>query len=193
MKNFVLLLIISLASIFMGCTQSKIKNENNQKFVAGKYPWVPDDTIVSKEEKRFYILTKCLQKQFDAGKFDDIKDSITELKLLLPKYSTNWNYGNATHKINIISGRLALRDGKISEAKTFLIEAGKTQGSPQLNSFGPNMSLAKELLQKGENNAVLEYFNLCRVFWETDISKLDEWTTDVNNDKIPDFGANLIF
>lgn len=193
MKNFVLLLIVSFASIVLGYSQSKTKIENNQEFVAGKHPWVPDDTIVNKEEKRFYVLTKCLQKEFDAGRIEDVKDSIKELKLLLPKYSTNWNYGNATHKISIISGRMALRNGKIDEAKTFLIEAGKTQGSPQLNSFGPNMSLAKELLEKGEKNAVLEYFDLCRAFWETDFSRLDDWTTEVKNDRIPDFGANLIF
>jgi hypothetical protein len=193
MKNFILLSIISLVSIFLGCSHSKTKIENKQKFVASQRPWVADDTIESKEEKRFYVLTNCLQKKFDAGKIEDAEDSIKELKLLLPKYLNNWNYGNATHKISITTGRIALRNGKIGQAKTFLIEAGKTQGSPQLNSFGPNMSLAKELLEKGEKKAVLEYLDLCRVFWKTDFSKLDTWITDVKNDRIPDFGANLIF
>jgi hypothetical protein len=193
MKNFILLPIILLVSIFQACSQSKTKIENEQKITATQHPWASDDTIETKEEKRFYVLTECLQKKFDSGKIEDVKDSIKELKLLLPKYSNNWNYGNATHKINITTGRIALRDGKIGEAKKFLIEAGKTQGSPQLNSFGPNMSLAKELLEKREKDAVLEYFDLCRSFWETDFSKLDTWTTDVKNDRIPDFGANLIF
>ena len=150
MKKLVLLSIISLVSIFLGCSQPKTKIESKQKFAVNKHPWVPDDTIVSKEEKRFYMLTKCLETKFNAGKFEDTKDSIKELKRLLPKYKTNWNYGNATHKINNLNGRMALRDGNIDNAKIFLIEAGKTQGSPQLNSFGPNMSLAKELLEKGE-------------------------------------------
>jgi len=38
-----------------------------------------------------------------------------------------------------------LKEGKVEDAKHYLLEAGKTPGSPQLNSFGPDMSLAEEL------------------------------------------------
>jgi hypothetical protein len=51
------------------------------------------------------------------------------------KYRSDWNYGNAVHKANLALGRVALRDGDIEQAKHYLIEAGKTPGSPQLNSF----------------------------------------------------------
>ena len=44
--------------------------------------------------------------------------------------------------------------------------AGATPGSPQLDSFGPNMTLAKELLEKGQPDVVLHYFALCKNFWE---------------------------
>ena len=197
MKKIILLPIILLILISLGCNTSNRKSENEQKVVESTHrKWASEgkgDTIETKEEKRFYGLTKCLQEKFEGGKIKETKDSIKELKVLLSKYLNNWNYGNATHKINITMGRIALRDGKIDEAKMYLIEAGKTQGSPQLDSFGPNMSLAKELLEKGEKKVVLEYFDLCRVFWKTDYSKLDTWTADVKNDRIPDFGANLIF
>ena len=62
---------------------------------------------------------------------------------------------------------------------TFLRASGATPGSPQLNSFGPNMSLASDLLQQGETEAVLAYFELCRVFWTMGGSRLDAWTQDV--------------
>ena len=39
-------------------------------------------------------------------------------------------------------------------------------GSPQLNSFGPIMSLAEELLEQGEPDTVLEFFAECRKFWK---------------------------
>lgn len=65
------------------------------------------------------------------------------------------------------------------------------QGAPTLNSFGPNMSLAKELLERGEREVVLEFFELCRTFWECEEGRLDTWSDDVRRGEIPNFGANL--
>ena len=62
-----------------------------------------------------------------------------------------------------------------------------------MNSFGPNMSLAKDLLEKGERDTVLQYFELCRKFWTMDYGKLDEWSQEVRAGKIPRFGANLVY
>lgn len=105
----------------------------------------------------------------------------------------DWNFGNAVHKGNLTLGRVALRAGDIEAAKKFLLEAGRAPGSPQLNSFGPNMTLAKELLEKGEHDAVLEYFQLCAAFWEMDRGRLREWSPLVEKGVIPDFGANLLY
>jgi hypothetical protein len=63
-----------------------------------------------------------------------------------------------------------------------------------MDSFGPNMSLARDLLKKGERETALQYFELCRKFWDPRVNqKLDEWTKDVKDGRIPDFGANLIY
>jgi hypothetical protein len=102
-------------------------------------------------------------------------------------------YGNAIHDGNSVLGRAALKQGDIKKAARYLLDAGKTQGSPQLNSFGPNMSLAKELLEKGEKNAVLQYFEFCRKFWSMGGEDLDNWTKEVKAGKVPDFGANLSY
>jgi hypothetical protein len=51
------------------------------------------------------------------------------------------------------------------------------------------MTLARELLEKGERQVVLEYFKLCASFWKND--RLDTWASEVRAGKIPDFGANL--
>ena len=71
--------------------------------------------------------------------------------------------------------------------------AGQTPGSPQLNSFGPNMSLAKELAEKGETDAVIQYFDQCRKFWRMGADKLDTWTKAVKAGIVPDFGGNLLY
>lgn len=75
------------------------------------------------------------------------------------------NYGNIIHNANLILGRCALLEGKLEDAKAYLLKAGATPGSPQLDSFGPRMSLARELLEKGEKETVLQYLDLVSKFW----------------------------
>jgi len=64
-------------------------------------------------------------------------------------------------------------------------------GSPQLNSFGPSMSFAREMLEVGEREPVLEYLNLCRSFWKADQGRLNRWTQEIKEGRIPDFGPSL--
>lgn len=110
-------------------------------------------------------------------------------ELLKATDPNDWNYGNMLHHGHLILGRIALREGNLESAKEHLLAAGQTPGSPQLNSFGPNMTLARELLEKGEKQAVLEYFKLCGSFWQKD--RLETWTREVQEGEIPNFGPNL--
>ena len=110
---------------------------------------------------------------------------------MLIRNRPGWNSGNDIHHGNVILGRIALEVGDVEKAKEHLIEAGKTPGSPQLDSFGPNMTLAKELLEKGEKDVVLRYFELCSTFWELGRDRLDNWSDLVKDGKIPNFGPNL--
>ena len=107
------------------------------------------------------------------------------------KSPKDWNYGNALHDGNMVLGVVSLRNGDVEQARKYLIESGKTPGSPQLGSFGPNMTLAKEMIEKGEKDTVLEYFSLCRSFWKMDAGRLNEWSATIRAGNIPSFGANL--
>ena len=91
----------------------------------------------------------------------------------------DWNYGNVIHNANQILGRCALREGELAEAKNYLLKAGATPGSPQLDSFGPRMQLARELLEKGEKETVLQYLDLVARFW----ANPDE-RTEANSERI---------
>jgi len=145
------------------------------------------------EAKRFYALDDAAKETFANGNVKDAEQYANELLGLAPRYRRNWNYGNAIQDGNIVLGRIAVREGRITDAKRFLEDAGKSPGSPQMDSFGPNMSLAKDLLEKGEREAVLKYFDACRVFWEMHRDRLDTWAADVKEGQIPEFGANLIY
>ena len=145
---------------------------------------------LSTDSQRDYLRKSLAKVALAAGKPQKAKEYAEKM---LSKNSTGWSYGNNIHYGNIILGKIALASNDIEQAKKRLIEAGKTPGSPQLNSFGPSMALANELLQKGEKDVVLEYFELCSKFWKRarNLQKLHKWSAEVKEDKIPDFGPNL--
>jgi len=130
------------------------------------------------------LLPDAAKAAFDAGDLAKARAYAEEVLA-----GDNQEDGQKVHHGNLILGRIALRAGDVAKAREHLLAAGKTPGSAPLNSFGPNMALAKELLEKGERLAVLEYFKLCANFWKSD--QLDAWATEVRAGKIPEFGANL--
>jgi TonB family protein len=101
--------------------------------------------------------------------------------------------GGLMHDGNMVLGLLALKQGGVSDAKQYLLKAGATKGGPALNSFGPNMMLAQALLEAGEREAVLQYFDACRAFWKMGAKKLDDWSAMVRGGGNPNFGANLLY
>ncbi|MEM7164590.1 MAG: RNA polymerase subunit sigma-24 [Planctomycetota bacterium] len=95
------------------------------------------------------------------------------------------------HHGNVALGLIALRNDAVDDAKQHLLEAGRTPESPALRSFGPNMMLAKELLQRGEKEVVLRYLEQCSTFWVSGKDQLNQWSELIRAGKTPDFGSNL--
>lgn len=145
------------------------------------------------EYDRWLALTDYAFEAVDRLPKETVRESANELLRMAPKYRNDWNYGNAIHKANLALGRLALREDDIAASKEYLKRAGETTGSPQLDSFGPNMTLAKELFERGERQALIEYFELCDRFWDLDFGKLRKWSNEVKAGIEPDFGANLLY
>jgi tetratricopeptide (TPR) repeat protein len=146
-----------------------------------------------KEMSRFYRLDSLAKA---AIKAEDLEKATRYAKESLEgaeRFPKDWNHGNALHHGNNVLGLVALKQGDFKLAAEHLMKAGKTPGSPQLNSFGPNMILAKALLEKDGKDAVLEYFELCRKFWKMGGERLDQWTKDVKAGNVPDFGGNLAY
>jgi TonB family protein len=144
-------------------------------------------------EHRFYALTGLAKAALAAGNEEKAGNYATEMLAIAVQYPKDWNYGNAVHFGNMILGRIALHHGDVTSARRYLLESGRTPGSPQLGSFGPNVTLAKELIEVNERATALEYFALCRSFWKMGGQKLDDWSKIVRAGGMPDFGANLLF
>ena len=136
---------------------------------------------------RWLVLCRIGRNQLDRGRLERAAVLANELLALSASYEDDWNYGNAVHHGHLILGRVALREGDTDAAKRHLFAAGRTPGSPQLDSFGPNMMLAKELLAAGETEAVLKYFQLCGAFWTMGKPRLRRLAALVRDGRIPDF------
>ena len=154
---------------------------------------------------RFIELRKIADQAFNDGELDQATELARELLALADDYRDDWNYGNAIHHGHRLLGHVALEHGDMDTAKAELLASGDTRGSPQLNSFGPNMSLAKSLLEKGETECVITYLERCGAFWQLKklaekrpalkpmAETLDRWIEQVMNGEIPEFGPNLLY
>jgi hypothetical protein len=138
------------------------------------------------ELTRFVALGDAAKRSVDIGDFDQAIQLATELEALTPVYVGTWNEGNAIQDVNIVYGRVALKEGRIEDAKSHLLAAGSSHGSPQMDTFGPDFSLARDLLEIGESEVVLQYFEQCRSFWDLNDGRLDAWAKEVQAGKIPD-------
>ena len=143
------------------------------------------------ETERFYALNHAAKNALRTGETEKARAYATELESLIPKHINDWNYGNAVQDANQVLGLIALEAGDAVEANKRLLASADSKGSPQMSSFGPNMQLAKALLEKGERDVVLEYFKQCGTFWKKGEAQLTAWTASVKKGEIPEFGANL--
>jgi hypothetical protein len=131
----------------------------------------------------------------NAGDLEAARRFAEEVLRLAPRFPKSWNYGNALHYGHLVLGMVALRANDVQRAKEQLLEAGRTPGSPQLDSFGPNMALARALLLRGERKTVAEYLKLCGAFWKGQRNRktLARWNRDIQRGNMPNFGPNLIY
>jgi hypothetical protein len=125
---------------------------------------------------------------YEAGQIDKAS---TYAGQLLDNPPAGHDYGNTIHQGNLVLGRIALDENKIEIAKRHLLDAARTPGSPVLGSFGPSMTLANELLKKGEREVVIEYFHLCSKFWKSGRDRLKNWQATVKQGGTPNFGRSL--
>jgi hypothetical protein len=157
------------------------------------------DTFIAEESERlfrpvqeFYDLSRQVREAVRCPDPDVIRSTLPLALDLLRKsqrFRRDWNYGNALHYGYLALGRCALLDGNTQQAKEYLLLASDTPGSPQLNDYGPDMTLALELLQCGDQDTVIEYFSRCSHFWHNrGKSPLKDWADDVRHGRTPEFG-----
>ena len=197
MKQWIFSVLTLFILVSTSCTNEK--KYSDEKIPKKSIVELEKDLQESKDPlNKFYIESKIVNEYSSAPiSSESVKSAKSHAEALLlqaSNYTKDWNYGNALHHANLVLGRVSLIEGNTESAKNYLELASKTPGSPQLNSFGPNMTLAKELLEKKEKAAVLGYLDACAKFWVPNEAMgpvLDQWKLEIAQGKIPDFNGNL--
>jgi tetratricopeptide (TPR) repeat protein len=142
--------------------------------------------LIKDDRQRYHSLAAVAEAARLAGSDEKAREYADELLRRAEELSRDGNYGQAVHEGHRILGHLELKAGNLEAAKQHLLEAGKSPGSPTLNSFGPELSLASELLAKGERDAVVEYLRLISRFWKGTEEALEEWIILIQAGKTPE-------
>jgi len=136
-------------------------------------------------KKRNFGISRAALSAYMLGLYDEAEKLATEMFALAKMYPDTWNYGNSIYYGNWVLGMLELDKGNIDQAKEYLLLAGACNGSPQLNSFGPNMRLAKRLLFNGETETVNKFLDMIETFWKSGTKWLQIWRKMIDEGKQP--------
>lgn len=134
---------------------------------------------------RWAWLDDAAELAYEIEDYEKAKNYALESLSLSSNHMTDWNYGNAIHNSNMVLGRISLTNGDISKAKEYLLESAESSGSPQLDTFGPSLELANELLQANEKDTVLSYLNSILNFWEMDNGCVRHFINQIENNEKP--------
>jgi beta-lactamase regulating signal transducer with metallopeptidase domain len=167
-----------------------------KKGPAGEAPALANEALSSLESahaesnvmERNALLPDIAKAALAAG---DTDKAVNYANQMLAASGEGWNKGNMIYYGNFVLGMVAVKNGDLESAEKYLLQAGDTPGSPQLNSFGPNMSLAKELLERGKRDTVLAFLKKCLKFWTISISPCSKWIQQIEEGQMPDFRMNL--
>lgn len=127
---------------------------------------------------------------YQAGQMDKAEQYARESLRNTP--SSPERLADAIHSSNNVLGLVALQRGDVGGARAYLLASTKVKSSSLLDRWGPNLALAKALIEKGQNDAVLEYFQACKAF-VTRNPKVDEWIATLKGGRGPDLSREYLW
>lgn len=89
------------------------------------------------------------------------------------------------HWAHTTLGVIAARQGDLAKAREHLRESAAIVHDYRLSSYGPSFLLARELCARNEWNAVADYLEACKTFWDTE--PLQDWLQQVRAQQTPVF------
>lgn len=124
------------------------------------------DSLVP-ESARPRILSNLVLAEFDAG---DDAPAESDARLLLAASQHN---ANAYSVAETVLGRVAAAKGDLIEAKTRLMQSVTMPDSLKYAAFQPNMTLAQDVYDSGDKDAVVRFLEASRAVWKFDRGRID--------------------
>ena len=145
----------------------------------------------STQQEVFYAVAHAAFGAYDLEMFSEAEAIAQRAIHLAPSFEDDWNFGNAVFAGHTVLGLLALRRGDIENAIDELRASADQRGSPQLDSFGPTMRLAKALLELGKAEEVIAFLHQCLSFWKMGSDWVQVWEKKIRRGAMPNFLMNL--
>lgn len=153
---------------------------------AARTPLLPERFgTVDQDRRHFHELRRELRRTFLDQDYQKAKTLATEYLALATNYPCDATYGDAIFSANLYLGRIAFKAGDVDAASHFLLAAGQTPGSAALDSVGPDLTLANQLLDAGKANTVVEFLLEVRHFWKPGIKQTDVWIAEIKAGRKP--------
>lgn len=137
--------------------------------------------------ERFHVLIGIPWDTLGAGDTIAAKRSAGQLLAVAADFKADPAYGEAVHRADVVLGHAALAVQQVERADGYLAAAAAVPFSPRLDAAGPDTSLAKALLDKGERAAVRSYLLACGRIWPGGSTRLKSWVAAVDAGNTPDF------
>ena len=136
---------------------------------------------------RYLFLTDVAIYAYESELYSQSEIYAKELLHLANAFQKDQDHGNAVHYGNIVLGLVALERKDAELARYYLLQATTSSGSSEIERFGPDFTLARQMIEENEFIAVIDYLNLCRPLWTKGNSQIDQWIALLNENQIPDF------
>lgn len=126
-----------------------------------------------------------------AGEMQDIINELVSRREYISRYALGH------YMINDALGRAAFLRGDYQSAAGYLLSAAQPPPGADdivdLDYFGPNLWLARQLLGAGKNDVVLKFLETCRQsIWPHDNEKVDPWIAAIKAGKHTDLAPNSL-
>ena len=139
------------------------------------------------QSDQMYLLRGQTESAFWDGKMDEAESKARELLALAARNTNDPKYGNAIFFANLSLGHVMLRRGEKRQAAGYLLAASNAPPTDDLRYGYIDMTLARQLVDLGEREAVAQFLDRCAEFNYRG-KEMAEWAAQIRIGINPDLG-----